>query len=226
MFQTVAKLEAHIKSLEKIEYEMLQKVFNMFVSIPEKLAINIPGLRDPSSLPHLKKVRQKIKNKLKVAKAQLKNQQKMPKVECSSVFDDIFVATDKDESHVNRISENSCDDIHIVNAEKLCFSNKLKKTSQIKPLLTQNKVKNLPCTVTSIKNNSEENNYKPDISSNLYCQKSTSSIQTTNECMYNLYNLSLYFEITNKHLKNFMLFFSNKCLYKSTDSNRSSKYQP
>lgn len=105
----------------------------------------------------------------------------MPKVECSSVFDDIFVATDKDESHVNRISENSCDDIHIVNAEKLCFSNKLKKTSQIKPLLTQNKVKNLPCTVTSIKNNSEENNYKPDISSNLYCQKSTSSIQTTNE---------------------------------------------
>ncbi|XP_022180563.1 Bloom syndrome protein homolog isoform X1 [Myzus persicae] len=178
---TVAKLEAHIKSLEKIEYEMLQKVFNMFVSIPEKLAINIPGLRDPSSLPHLKKVRQKIKNKLKVAKAQLKNQQKMPKVECSSVFDDIFVATDKDESHVNRISENSCDDIHIVNAEKLCFSNKLKKTSQIKPLLTQNKVKNLPCTVTSIKNNSEENNYKPDISSNLYCQKSTSSIQTTNE---------------------------------------------
>jgi len=66
LFQSVAKLEAHIKSLEKIEYEMLQKVFNMFVNIPEKLAINIPGLRDPSSLPHLQKVRQKIKNKLKL----------------------------------------------------------------------------------------------------------------------------------------------------------------
>jgi len=186
LFQTVAKLEAHIKSLEKIEYEMLQKVFNMFVSIPEKLAINIPGLRDPSSLPHLKKVRQKIKNKLKVAKAQLKNQQKMAKVESSSVFDDIFVATDKDENHVNRISENSLEAIDMVNAEKLCFSKNLNESSQIKPLLTQKNVKNLPCTVTSLKNNLEENDDKPDISSNLFCQKSTSSIQTMNKRMYNL----------------------------------------
>ncbi|XP_060858360.1 recQ-like DNA helicase Blm isoform X2 [Metopolophium dirhodum] len=172
---SVVKLEAHIKSLEKIEYEMLQKVFNMFVNIPEKLAINIPGLRDPSSLPHLQKVRQKIKNKLKFAKAQLKSQQKMTKVESSSVFDDIFVASDNDENHVNRISEN------ILKDEKLCFSKNLNNNSQSKPLLTQNKVKNIPCTLTSLKNNVEENGYKPDVSLNLYCQKSTSSTQTMNK---------------------------------------------
>jgi len=187
-FQTVAKLEAHIKSLEKIEYGMLEKVFNMFVNIPEKLAINIPGLRDPSSLPHLQKVRQKIKNKLKVAKAQLKSQQRMTKVESSSEFDSIFVASDNVENHVNRISKN------IVKDDKLCFSKNLNKNSEIKPLLTQNKVKNLPCTLTSLKNNVEEKDYKPDVSLNLYCQKSTSSTPTMNKSMFNLtVKLSLYF---------------------------------
>lgn len=180
LFQAVAKLEAEIKRLEKMEYEMLQKVFNMFVNIPEKLAVNIPGLRDPSSLPHLQKVQQKIKKKLKVAKAQLKSQQKMTKVESFSVFDNIFVASDEDENHVNRISEN------IVNDEILCFSKNLNKNSQIKPLLTQTKVKNLPCTVTSLKNNLEENDSKPEISLNLCSQNSNSSNQTMNKSMYNL----------------------------------------
>jgi len=188
LFQTVAKLEAHIKSLEKIEYEMLQKVFNMFVNIPEEFAINIPGLRDPSSLPHLQKVRQKIKNKLKIAKAQLKNQLKMTKVESSSVFDNIFVASDNNENHMNRISEK------IVKDEKLCFSKNLNKNSPIKPLLTQNKVKNVPCTLTSLKNNVEENHYKPDVSLNMYYQTSTSSTQTMNKSMFNLtVKYSLYF---------------------------------
>ncbi|XP_060844582.1 recQ-like DNA helicase Blm [Rhopalosiphum padi] len=181
---TIPKLEAHIKSLEKIEYEMLQKVFNMFVSIPEKLAINIPGLRDPSSLPHLKKVRQKIKNKLKVAKAQLKNQQKISEVKNSSVLDDIFVASDKDEKCVNIISEKFFDDIQLVHDKNLCFPINLNKNSQINPSLAENKVKNLPCTITSLKNNSEENDYKPGVSSTLNCQKSTTSSQTTNKTIH------------------------------------------
>lgn len=178
MFQTVEKLETHIKNLEKIEYDMLQKVFNMFVNIPEELAINIPGLRDPSSLPHFKKVRQKIKNKLKIAKSQLKNQQNMSKVESTSVVD--FVS-DKDEHRINRISENMFDDDHIVYTEKLYFSKNLNKDSQIKPSLAQDRFKSPPCTMTSLTINSEENNYKPDVSSNLCYQKSTS--QTINKSM-------------------------------------------
>ncbi|XP_025198118.1 Bloom syndrome protein homolog [Melanaphis sacchari] len=178
---TVPKLEAHIKNLEKIEYEMLQKVFNMFVNIPEKLAITIPGLRDPSSLPHLKKVRQKIKNKIKVAKAQLKSQKSITKFENSSILDDIFVASDEDENLANRISENIFDDIQLVHDKKLCFPINLNKNFQIKPSLTKNKVENSPCTTTSLKNNLEENVYMLEKSSNLSCQKYSASFQTTNK---------------------------------------------
>lgn len=162
---------------------MLQKVFNMFVNIPEKLAINIPGLRDPSSLPHLKKVRQKIKNKLRVAKAQLKSQQKIPNIENSSVLDDIFVESDEDENHVNRTSENVFNDTHLVHDKKLIFPINLNKNSQIKASLSENSINNLSCTITSSKNNLKENDYKLGVSSNLSCLKSTTSSQTTNKSM-------------------------------------------
>lgn len=82
---------------------MLEKVFNMFVDIPTSLAINIPGLRDASSLPHLKKVRQKIKNKLKIAKAQLKYQQNSKKVENSSISNDIFLISDEKTNNKSRV---------------------------------------------------------------------------------------------------------------------------
>ncbi|KAL4134912.1 hypothetical protein QTP88_006597 [Uroleucon formosanum] len=172
---THVRLEAYIKSLENIEYEMLQKVFNMFVNLPEELAINIPGLRGPSSLSQLQEVQIKIKNQIKIAKAQLKNQLKITKVESCSLFDDIFVASDNDENYMNKISEK------IVKDEKLCFSKTLNKNSRIKPLLTKNKVKNVPCTLTSLKNNVEENDYKTDASLNMYYQTSTSGTQTMNK---------------------------------------------
>ncbi|XP_050061310.1 recQ-like DNA helicase Blm isoform X2 [Aphis gossypii] len=207
---TIPKLEAHIKSLEKIEYEMLQKVFNMFVNIPEKLAINIPGLRDPSSLPHLKKVRQKIKNKLRVAKAQLKSQQKIPNIENSSVLDDIFVASDEDENYVNRISENALDDTQLVHDKKLNFPIKLNKNSQIKASLAENNVNNLSCTMTSSKNNLEENLYKPEVSSNLSCLKSTTSFQTTNKTI----DVSTYQPIQTDHINT----SNNKDQYLSANS--------
>lgn len=85
---------------------MLEKVFNIFVDIPTSLAIKIPGLRDASSLPHIKKVRQKIKNKLKVAKAQLKYQQNPKKVENSSVSSDIFLVSDEETNNKNKVLKN------------------------------------------------------------------------------------------------------------------------
>ncbi|XP_050439513.1 recQ-like DNA helicase Blm isoform X2 [Adelges cooleyi] len=72
-----AYLKSHIAKLEKLDYDILQKVFNMFINLPENVAVTIPGLRDASSLPHIKKIRQKIINKLNVAKVQLKSQLKI-----------------------------------------------------------------------------------------------------------------------------------------------------
>lgn len=97
---------------------MLQNVFNMFVDIPESLAINIPGLRDPKSLPHLKRVRQKIKNKLKVAKAQLKCQQEIPKkAKNSPILNDNHMSSNKEEKGMLENSKNICSD-HIKLSEK------------------------------------------------------------------------------------------------------------
>jgi len=93
---------------------MLQKVFNMFVDIPECVAVNIPGLRDPSSLSNLKKVRRKIKTKLKIAKDQLNCQQNVLKqFEISSISNDNFVESDKKIKNRNRKPKNNLDENHI-----------------------------------------------------------------------------------------------------------------
>jgi len=90
---------------------MLEKVFNMYVDIPENVAINIPGLRNPSSLPHLKKVRQKIRNKLKLAKKQLQNQQKISqKHEISLISNNSSLISQKELSYINKIPKNILDD--------------------------------------------------------------------------------------------------------------------
>lgn len=106
---------------------MLHKVFNMFVNIPENVAINIPGLRDASSLPHFKKVRQKIKNKLKIAKEQLKHQQEMSKkVESCTVSNDISVINNKIKN-VNGIPVNSSYEKYKLLPEKILDPNDLNK---------------------------------------------------------------------------------------------------
>ncbi|XP_050527385.1 recQ-like DNA helicase Blm isoform X2 [Daktulosphaira vitifoliae] len=70
----IAHLKTDISNLEKIDYDILEKVFNIFTNLPESIAINIPGLRDATSISRIKKIRQKIKNKLNSAKIQLKKQ--------------------------------------------------------------------------------------------------------------------------------------------------------
>ncbi|XP_025419354.1 Bloom syndrome protein homolog isoform X2 [Sipha flava] len=197
------KLEAHVKSLEKLEYDMLQKVFDMFVDIPENVAINIPGLRDPSSLPHFKKVRQKIKNKLKVARAQLKSQQEIIKKENSlNVLNDTFISPDKNIKE-EKISKNISDNNDMLLDEKLenqinlnlNYDNNSVKLSNLHSFsdiptssnssITQSRLNNLTCTVTSLHFNSKENNKishdKSDFNINVDVQKSTPSSQIMNE---------------------------------------------
>lgn len=162
---------------------MLHKVFNMFVDIPKEVAINIPGLRNPSSLPHLKKVRQKIKNKLKIAEAQLKHQQEISKtLENSSIKNKTLTVSDKTNSHL-LLAEKLCNP-NKNNIKSSCFNfdkeqhhnnylfdnsacvsetqNDINKSNQINlqpcKLLSstsQTKLKKLTCTITSNANMKE-----------------------------------------------------------------------
>lgn len=201
-FQTSEKLENHIKSLEKLEYDMLQKVFNMFVDIPENLALSIPGLRDPSSLPHLKRVRQKIKNKLKFARAQLKhNHELLKKVNVSPTLNDVLTASDTEIKSIDRVPKNIAEESYnpisfnencsskISNPEQ--FSNsKCEANLNFNKTHTQHKSTNKTavCTITSsdIQENNIEINYdKSDISFKEGNLKS-SSTQILNRGMFNI----------------------------------------
>lgn len=102
--QEISELQSHIKGLEKLEYDILHKVFNMFVDIPENVAVNIPGLRHPSSLAQLKRVRLKIKKNIKVAKTKIKHHQEVSNQvdSSSSILNDNFDVSDKVRKCVNR----------------------------------------------------------------------------------------------------------------------------
>lgn len=184
---------------------MLQKVFDMFVDIPENVAKCIPGLRDPSSLPHFKKVRQKIKNKLKVARAQLKSQQEITKKEeCLTILNDDFVRPDKSIIEESRIPKNILDEHHMLLVEKsenqinfnLNDDNNSVKSSNLysfsdMPTSSNSSMAQFnhsKCTVTStnvdLKENYEISKDKSDISLNVNFQKSTSSSQTINKSKY------------------------------------------
>lgn len=113
---------------------MLLKVFHMFVNLPESIAVNIPGLRDPSSLSHLKKVRQKIKTKLKIAKTQLKSQQELlKKVESSLVSNENVTVYGKHiNEEINVIPNTNLDYNHSFFAEDLCNQTNLNENNATK----------------------------------------------------------------------------------------------
>jgi len=54
---------------------MLEQVYNIILSIPDTVVASIPSLRSPSVLVNLKRMRQKIKNKMKIGKTRLINEQ-------------------------------------------------------------------------------------------------------------------------------------------------------
>jgi len=54
---------------------MLEQVYNTILSIPDTVVGSIPSLRSPSVLVELKRMRQKIKNKMKIGKTRLMNEQ-------------------------------------------------------------------------------------------------------------------------------------------------------
>lgn len=164
---------------------MLEKVFNMFVDIPKNVAVNIPGLRDPSSLPHLKRVRQKIKKKIKIAEEQLKYQQEISKTtENSSIENNNLTVSNNISNQTNshmlaeklcnsnknnfKSSQSDCNEKYHnnlfenntrINENEINKSNRINlQSSNLFPSIAQTKLKKLTCTVTSSNTNSKEIN--------------------------------------------------------------------
>lgn len=57
---------------------MLEQVYNAILNIPETVIVSIPGLKSPSVLTELKRMRQKIKNKIKLGETRLVNELSKP----------------------------------------------------------------------------------------------------------------------------------------------------
>lgn len=67
-------LENHLIGLKQLESDMLEQVFNVFLNIPETIIVLIPGFKSSSVLTELKRMRQKIKNKIKIGETRLVNE--------------------------------------------------------------------------------------------------------------------------------------------------------
>lgn len=61
-------------SLKNLELDMLEEVYNIILNISDTIVLSIPSLKSPSVLVELKRMRQKIKNKIKIGKTRLKNE--------------------------------------------------------------------------------------------------------------------------------------------------------
>jgi len=61
-------------SLKNLELDMLEEVYNIILNISDTIVFSIPSLKSPSVLVELKRMRQKIKNKIKIGKTRLMNE--------------------------------------------------------------------------------------------------------------------------------------------------------
>lgn len=172
--QEISELNSHMKSLEKLEYDVLHKVFNMFVDIPENVAVNIPGFRDPSLLPQLKRVRLKIKNNIKIAKAQIKYYKKVPNQVSINNLNENFDVSVEEKKNVNKISVNSLNDNYIqLSDQKTEYNHNIDKYNE-------NKLLNIG-SVEEIQNENEiykrSQIHKQSSSNNLISSKTQSKFQ-------------------------------------------------
>jgi len=60
--------------LKNLELDMLEEVYNIILNISDSIVLSIPSLKSPSVLVELKRMRQKIKNKIKIGKVRLMNE--------------------------------------------------------------------------------------------------------------------------------------------------------
>ncbi|XP_026809821.1 Bloom syndrome protein homolog [Rhopalosiphum maidis] len=74
----ITNLENHLMNLKKLELDMLEEVYNIILNISDTIVFSIPSLKSPSVLVELKRMRQKIKNKIKIGKTRLMNEYSKP----------------------------------------------------------------------------------------------------------------------------------------------------
>lgn len=63
---------------------MLEQVYKTIMDLPDDIVVLIPSLKSPSVLAELKRIRQKIKNKIKIGKTRLMNENSKPTTSSSS----------------------------------------------------------------------------------------------------------------------------------------------
>ncbi|XP_022183329.1 Bloom syndrome protein homolog [Myzus persicae] len=70
----ITNLENHLMSLKNLELDMLEEVYNIILNISDTIVYSIPSIKSPSVLVELKRMRQKIKNKIKIGNTRLMNE--------------------------------------------------------------------------------------------------------------------------------------------------------
>lgn len=73
-------------SLKKLETDMLEQVFNIVLNIPDTILVSIPSIKSPSVVTELKRMRQKIKNKIKMGNTRLTKEYSKPSTSRNNNF--------------------------------------------------------------------------------------------------------------------------------------------
>lgn len=60
--------------LKQLELDMLEQIYNIILTIPDTVVFSIPSIKSPLILSQLKRMRQKIKNKMKIGNTRLINE--------------------------------------------------------------------------------------------------------------------------------------------------------
>lgn len=71
-------------NLKKLELDMLEQVYKTIMDLPDNIVVSIPSLKSPLVLAEMKRIRQKIKNKVKMSETRLMNENSIPYTSSSS----------------------------------------------------------------------------------------------------------------------------------------------
>lgn len=65
---------------------MLDQVYNIVLNLPDNIVTSIPSLKSPSVLVELKRMRQKLKNKIKIGRTRLMNEYSKPSTSSNNII--------------------------------------------------------------------------------------------------------------------------------------------
>lgn len=101
-------------NLKKLESDMLEELYNLILNIPDTVIASIPSLKSPSVLMELKRMRQKLKNKMKVGEKRLMTAYSKPSTSSNNMVSESKSST----SFINVIDLSTQYDNHTVSFTK------------------------------------------------------------------------------------------------------------